>query len=82
MSVPVYAHIPNIDHYMYHIDRQRATETSCYGCSQDYGSRWPHGIMLAVITDRSGSEQETSHNDLTCIQQAMENLDNYYDEEE
>lgn len=70
--------------WMYHIDRQRGNETHCDGCGEDYGSRWPHGIMLAVITDRSGSEHGHAHNDETCIAQAVESIENYYlnDEEE
>ena len=61
--------------YMYHVDRQRGYETTCNGCGNDYGSRWPHGILLAVITDRSGSEQASTHNDDECIRLAVENLD-------
>lgn len=63
------------DQYMYHVDRQRGYETECEGCGEDYGSRWPHGILLAVITDRSGSEQASCHNNLVCIGKAIQRLE-------
>jgi len=61
--------------YMYFVDRQRGYETVCDGCGQDYGTRWPHGILLAVITDRSGSEQASAHNRDVCIADAIDAIE-------
>lgn len=71
---------PSYEAYMYHVDRQRGYETHCDGCGKDYGSRWPHGTMLRVITDRSGSEQASTHNNRDCMMLAVNNL--IYDEDE
>lgn len=69
-------HLPIADHpgLLVTTDRQRAAEVECYGCRADYGHRWPHGIIVALITDRSGSEQADCHNDPDCIALAVERL--------
>lgn len=79
--MPNYTVIESDPSYMYHVDRQRGYETTCEGCGNDFGSRWPHGILLAVITDRSGSEQASTHNDPACIELAVANLVEDYDKE-
>jgi hypothetical protein len=67
--------------YMHHVDRQRAYESTCYGCQEAFTTAWPHGALLAVITDRSGSEQASTHNRQECIDRAVAKLyeDDYYD---
>lgn len=73
--VTEYLPIPDYPHYLVTTDRQRAHENQCMGCMRDFGTRWPFGILLALVTDRSGSEQAHAHNDPECIALACERLD-------
>lgn len=87
--MPDYTIVDGYEHYMYHVARQQPYETNCYGCSarlpgelkwNETNQRYMFGAMLvgpyvAVITDRSGSEQATTHNEGECIALACELLD-------
>lgn len=48
------------------------TETQCDGCGGPY--TWSHDAKVAIIVDRSGSEQAVTHRSWACIQAAIENL--------
>ena len=63
--MPDYTVVEDNPFYMTHESRQRGYETHCDGCGQDLGHRWPHGMMLTVLTDRSGSEQASGHSE--CV---------------
>ena len=87
--MPDYQFLDGIDHWMYHVARQQPYEKNCDGCLKPLPGelKWNEtnqcymfgammvGPFIAVITDRSGSENGTAHNDETCIEQAMTNLD-------
>ena len=64
--------------YMYHLARAMRYETYCEGCGMEYTAyRTPQtgrGGIVAVITDRSGSEQASAHNDPDCIAVAVAGL--------
>lgn len=90
-------YITNEDYpqYMYHVARRQPTESVCEACTDPLPGelKWSEtnkcfmfgammvGPFVAVITDRSGSEQATVHNDTDCILAMMESLqeDSEYD---
>lgn len=58
---------PNLMHF----DRQRAGENECDGCGNDFGTRWPFGKILTIITDKSGSQLAHAHKHADCIHRAI-----------